>query len=221
MEVQNQEGIGYILVKPQRRLQVSVLPPKSMMGARGPKNEAPKRAKRPTRVPSHTSGLRGQINAWMVEAFTKMGVPELIGQVPWNMSKRMTAARGRAGCVWKDGKATEFYMEFSVSLMKLSDDNGKRQCVFHECAHVVTYHKGTYIQGSPHGAPWKTLMYRAGLEPERCHKVERLKSRKMKKFAAHCGCKKWELSAQKRRKIKLNEMFYTCKKCGEKLVLER
>lgn len=200
---------------------MTIAPPRMMIGPRPASKGPTKRVKRPTRVPGHTSGLRGQINGWMTEAFEKMGAPELVGQVPWNMSKRMTAARGRAGCTWKDSKATELYMEFSVSLMKLSDEEGRRQCVFHECAHIVDYHKGTYVEGSPHGPSWKSLMYRAGVEPDRCHKVKPLKRRNTKKFVAHCACKEWKLSSQKRRKMKLGEVSYSCKKCGTKLVLER
>lgn len=199
-----------------------IAPPRTMndrspSGLSGPK--APK--KRPTRVPRQTTGLRGQINAWMAEAFGLMGAPELIGTIPWNMNKRMMRARGRASCTWNNGLATNIYMEFSVSLMKLSDEAGRRQCVFHECAHVVDYHRGTYKQGKSHGPSWQSLMIRAGLEPDRCHKVEPLKRRKMKKFKATCSCKEWSLSGQKRRKIKLGLASYSCKTCGQKLVLER
>lgn len=180
-----------------------------------------KTKRRPRKVPRHTSGIRGQINAWMAEAFKVMGAPELVGKVPWNFNKRMTSARGRASCTWLDGKATDLYIEFSTSLMKLSDEEGQRQCVFHECAHIVDYHKGTYVQGRAHGPSWKSLMARAGVPAERCHKVEPLKRRKVKRWKATCGCKVHMITSQKRKKIKRGEMSYSCKKCGGILKLER
>jgi len=200
---------------------VTIAPPKAM-NARGSKSKGRSRnTKRPKKVPRQTSGLRGQINTWMAEAFEAMGAPELIDQVPWNLNKRMTSARGRAGCTWKDGKACELFMEFSLSLFKLSDEDGRRQCVFHECAHIVDYHKGTYVKGQPHGISWKSYMASVGVEAKRCHNVQPVKQRRTKKWKASCACKVWEISSQRRRKMKLGEASYKCKKCGEKLALER
>lgn len=200
---------------------MTIAPPKVMAPRTRGSGNRKKRRKRPRKVPRQTTGIRGQINAWMAEAFKAMGAPELVGNVPWNLNKRMTAARGRAGCTWKDGQATDLFMEFSKSLMKLSDEEGQRQCVFHECAHIVDYHKGTYTKGKPHGPSWKRYMAKAGVEAQRCHSVEPVKRRRTKKWKATCGCKTHRISSQRRRKIKLGEARYSCKKCGGRLKLER
>jgi len=156
----------------------------------------------------------------MAEAFTKMGADNLVGVVPWTFNKRLTSARGRAGCVWKDGVATNLFMEFSPTLFKVSDDEGKRQCVFHECAHIVDYYLGTYVKSRPHGPSWERLMSMANVKADRCHKIE-VKKRRVKKYKANCDCQTWNLSAQKRHKIKRGEAKYSCPKCGAALWLER
>ncbi len=125
----------------------------------------PKKGLRPRR-------MREQMEAWMVEAYTKMGSPELIGKIPWKWNDRLTSAMGRARSQRFGARQyLPISMDFSTRLFSVANIQQQRQTVFHECAHIVNCHQGTYRKGQAHGYYWKRLMRRADVPAKRCHNV--------------------------------------------------
>lgn len=198
------------------------LPPPGGIGGPRPIGERPNAGKRPVKpsVPRSVQKLHPQMETWVSEAFTAMGAPELVGKIPWNWNSGMTRVMGRAHYTWNGERATPTKMDFSPSLFKKAEEEQMRQTVYHECAHIVDYHKGTYVKGKPHGPSWKRIMIRAGVPPKRCHNVEVTKRRKSKKYPAKCGCKT-HMVGKKRRDTMLRGGRYRCKLCGQGLVLVR
>lgn len=132
--------------------------------------------RRPTKrkggaVPRAIQSLYGQMEEWVAEAFEKMGASELIGKIPWEWNPRLTSTMGQAHYRWVDGKTAPKKMSFSPRLFQRADETDQRETVFHECAHIVDYHKGTYVKGDAHGESWKRLMRRAGISPKRTHSI--------------------------------------------------
>jgi len=159
-----------------------------------------------------------QMDEWMSEAFTKMGAPELIGTVPWNWNPRFTRAMGRAkGKYNLLGGISPAKMEFSPSLFRAATLQERRQTVYHECAHIVDYHNGTYRSESAHGYSWQRLMRKAGVPAKRCHNVQSPESNR-NKFPAKCLCSTHMISKTRRNRM-LHGTKYRCNKCSSHIAL--
>jgi len=139
--------------------------------------ERPNAGRHPTRaaVPRKVQALHPQVEAWIADALTRMGAPELVGKIPWCWNKPMTRVMGRA---WGSRK-----MDFSPDLFARATEEQRKETVYHECAHIVDNHQGTYVQGKAHGESFKRVMRRAGYPGARCHhvKVVRRKDRNKRK----------------------------------------
>ena len=91
----------------------------------------------------------------------------------------------------------------------------------HEVAHhAVAQHHG--LDGvKPHGPEWQAVMTAFGLEPSRCHEFDlsRVTTRRQRRFRYRCACREHELSATRHNRILRGEQCYSCRNCGEVLVL--
>ena len=141
--------------------------PKLAEGAPRPIGERPNAGVHPTRaaIPRKIQSLSSQVDSWVDEALIKMGAPELAGKVPWAWNKPMTRVMGRAFLQQRR-------IEFSPELFGRATETQRRETVFHECAHLVDWHQGTYVSSSSHGESFKRVMRRAGYPGERCHHVK-------------------------------------------------
>lgn len=160
--------------KPKRRKKRKVRTPRNRVietagsAQGGPRSMAErpnvgKPARKPV-APKKVLALYPQINEWIADAFTKMGSPELIGKVPWEWNPLLTRVMGRA---WGSRK-----MDFSPELFGRATEEERKETVYHECAHIVDHHQGTYVQGKAHGESFKRIMRRAGYAGNRCHRVK-------------------------------------------------
>jgi len=176
----------------------------ALLGGRSPKQKG-------GAAPRAIQGLHGQMSAWISEAFTKMGSPELIGKVPWHWNSRLTATMGLAHYRIFNGVTKPTKMEFAPRLFKRATPEQQRQTVFHECAHIVDYHNGTYTKGAAHGPSWKRIMRRSGTVPKRCHSVA-----PVGRVEVWCRCKTHHVTKKMHGKISEGKI-YRCKKCASKI----
>jgi len=162
-------------------------------------------------VPRTIQGSYKQMEKWMAEAFTKMGAPELIGQVPWHWNSRLTATMGQAHFRYFAGVIKPVKMDFAPRLFKRASTEERRQTVYHECAHIVDYHMGTYVEGKAHGPSWRRIMRRAGMVPKRTHDIM-----PVGRVKGWCLCKTPYVTKKMRNHMKAGETR-RCKQCGSKV----
>jgi predicted SprT family Zn-dependent metalloprotease len=150
---------------------------------------------------------------WMAEAYTKMDAPELIGEIPWYWNPKLTATMGQAHYRCFAGVVKPLKMDFAPRLFKRASEEEQRQTVYHECAHIVDYHKGTYEKGSAHGPSWKRYMRMAGVTPKRTHNVM-----PVGRVEVWCLCRSHYITKKMRNRIK-NGQIRRCRKCKSKIAL--
>ncbi len=93
-----------------------------------------------------------------------------------------------------------------------------RDTVIHEIAHCLVHLNHDY-RCKPHGPEWQDMMYRLGVEPERCHLMEQpnLKRKRHGRHTYHCGCTEHQLTTGKHNKIQIYGTTRHCLRCGEDL----
>jgi predicted SprT family Zn-dependent metalloprotease len=113
-------------------------------------------------------------------------------------------------------------VEFSKPLWPRATEEEQHQTIIHEACHIIVSYKHRHLGGNmsrpqPHGKLWKQAMRRAGVEPKRCHNVDRTGlNRKSVKHFYNCGCMTHEIGAVRHRKIQ-GGAIYTCRKCKSHL----
>jgi len=163
-----------------------------------------------------------------LDTFRLLGVPELIPHLTIDWSNRFTRRLGDALYTKnyrKYGMLSKARVRFSVPLWVRASEEERHEVVIHEICHiVVTYQNG----GKPlrkgrrrdvHGDAWKTLMLRCGLNPSRCHNVDREGLKRTRKTVkAHCPCQTHMVTPNMAKKIQ-NGAIYACSKCRGRLAV--
>jgi len=117
------------------------------------------------------------------------------------------------------GKAnyTKHLVKYNAVLLEENGDTFLERTVPHEIAHIVVRHKyGHYA--TAHGYEWKSMMMAFGCNPSRCHSYDTTnsaqgrKSKLGKNFDYKCGCKIYNLTVIRHRRI-LKGAIYTCRNC--------
>ncbi len=91
----------------------------------------------------------------------------------------------------------------------------------HEVAHHVVAQLNPNRRVRPHGPEWQSVMRTFGLEPSRCHDYDlgSVPMRRQRRYRYRCACREHELSATRHNRILRGEQCYSCRNCGEVLVL--
>ena len=97
-----------------------------------------------------------------------------------------------------------------------------RETVAHEVAHYACDH--LYRRGSikPHGSEWRHIVQLLGGQPEvTCnYDLSDIPRKKVKRFRYSCKCATPHfLTSYRHNKILQGRCFYSCNKCGEKLMI--
>lgn len=129
-------------------------------------------------------------------------------------SDRMTWAMGYADHKqrWNgpshDRQAWIYLMTFSLPLFERATEQEQYQTVVHEACHIIDYINDG---GRMHGKSWKKLMVRCGLEPTRCHNVDRTGLKRV--VPCKCKCDTWTEIGQTRASRIRRGTKYRCQKC--------
>jgi len=173
-----------------------------------------------------------RVAALCLDTFRKLDVPELIPELTITWSNKMTSALGYGGytpTMAKHGKApSAATVQFSIPLWLRATEEERDETVVHEICHVVVAYKNGGLQPRsgrrrrPHGAEWKAMMRKAGVEPRRCHNVDnsdlKQKRKKQERVKAWCDCQVHMITKQRAGRMR-NGKGYICKKCKGKLSL--
>lgn len=113
-------------------------------------------------------------------------------------------------------------VRFSIPLWPRASVQERYETVVHEICHIVANHEAA-LAGRPrpqaHGHEWKRLMWKAGVEPKRCHNVDRTGLAKTNKVIdASCGCGKHDVTPYVAGRIAAG-CRYTCRKCKQAIVV--
>ena len=139
-----------------------------------------------------------------------------ITMVEWN--HRFTRRMGDASMRTTRWGGKTRRIRLSAPLWPRATAEERRQTVIHEACHIID----GVINGSMsgHKEPWKRLMRKCGLQPKRCHNVNREGIRRRNKREAascHCGAVDSLGSTQAGRLRKGTR--YSCRKCKSQITL--
>jgi predicted SprT family Zn-dependent metalloprotease len=128
----------------------------------------------------------------------------------WEWSTRMTAA---AGIAYSSG-----LMKFSLPLFSRDAESGNRDTVIHEVCHIINYARN---DNAHHGHKWKHLMRLCGLEPKRCHNIDRTGLKRptgrQSRHQVACGCASTISMGPVQYKRALAGAVYRCRKCKQNI----
>lgn len=109
-----------------------------------------------------------------------------------------------------------------LNLQLLNDERYKddmlRNTLPHEIAHICVMQR--YPRAKGHGVEWKSVMFKLGLNAERCHqyKTTAAKKPRARPYTAYCGCVEvHRLTLTIARRMTLDGEKYRCRKCGQHL----
>jgi predicted SprT family Zn-dependent metalloprotease len=113
-------------------------------------------------------------------------------------------------------------VRFSAPLWPRASKQDRYETVVHEICHIVCSHEAA-LAGRPrpqaHGSAWKSLMWKAGVEPKRCHNVDREGLKKTRRVIdASCGCGSHDVTPYVAGRIAAG-CRYTCRKCRRAIVV--
>lgn len=108
-------------------------------------------------------------------------------------------------------------LEINADLAEKHPEN-LRDTVIHEIAHCLV-HLNYDRRCKPHGPEWQDMMYRLGVQPETCHRMEQpnLKRTRHNKHHYRCGCGDHNLKTGRHNKHIIYGVKFTCRKCGTEL----
>lgn len=112
---------------------------------------------------SVTRAQKEQVEKWVQQTLTKLRFGFLKLRIEWKDS--FTARMG-------DANSVLLRVRFSVPLWSRASERERYETVVHEVCHIVAGVKHHH-RVKPHGAEWRALMREAGVEPRRCHNVDR------------------------------------------------
>ena len=145
---------------------------------------------------------------WIAKANAMYGIN--IPHVPVDFKLRGTTA-GKARC-----SVYQPRIQYQPVILSENPDTFIKRTVPHEVAHIVV----VYLYGNgvkPHGREWKSVMHRFGVDSSRCHSydvstVRQKRSSLNHQYAYDCGCKTYQLTIIRHRRI-LKGAQYRCNKC--------
>lgn len=164
---------------------------------------------------------REEVRQLVTETLAHLGHSNLTINIEWK--SRFTRRFGDAQ--YKRTPYPHGIIRFSIPLWERATDEERRQVVIHELCHVVqaAEHKQGTFSGGPHGYEWKRLMYKCGVKPERCHKIDRAGLRRKnvgQQFVIRCGCQVHTLGPVQTKRVKEGTKRYRCVKCKQELTYE-
>jgi len=158
--------------------------------------------------PAETTSQK--VDRWIREAFE---ANEAIGWdiVRWEWNDSFTARLG-------DADAQKGLIRLSTPLWARATEQERKQVVKHEACHLITRQRYGWAVSS-HGPEWRATMRRCGLQPDRCHKVDRTDLvRRAPRYAVTCKCGANKSFAPTRFRRLLSGTQYRCKLCGSLIV---
>lgn len=161
-----------------------------------------------------TEQMHQNVLRWTVETLAALGVADLPVDVEWN--DRFTSRLGDAAYNPQGSR-----VRFSTPLWTRASEQDRYETVVHEVCHVVAKHQNRGRKIEPHGHEWQRLMRRCGVEPKRCHNIDRTGlARTRRTVSAWCGCQEHKITPQMARRIHCGETSRACKHCRWKLRLQ-
>ena len=129
---------------------------------------------------------------------------------------------GRAG----DANYGKMRIRLSTPLWPRMTEQDRYTTIVHEACHIVVHHKrqlkgcSPYFGVTAHGIEWKRAMCKCGLNPTRCHKIDRTGiKRVVRRIKAYCDCDTThEITLNLATRIRKG-FTYTCKNCHSELVI--
>ena len=122
--------------------------------------------------------------------------------------------RGRvAGTAESNGN-----INYNLDIANKNYDIFINDTVPHEVAHVICFQ--VYPYAKPHGREWKSIIRKLGYNDNRCHSMEYIPARQVKKYSIYCTCQKHDVGAKIYKNIS-NGSKYTCTKCKGTLKLNK
>ena len=154
-----------------------------------------------------------QAQGWVAQACARLGVPAFAGEVALAFNGRFTARMG-------DAHLDRRLIRLSAPLWPRADEAQRRATVLHELCHLVAHARhGRRIR--PHGAEWCALMQALGVDPERCHHVDRTGLRRARsRQVARCACRTHALGAVRADRLRRGTAIYRCRHCAAPLRLD-
>lgn len=163
-----------------------------------------------------TVHMKHNARAWADDALERLGYPDLQVLIEWH--PRFTARLGDA--TLKHGVG---FVRLSVPLWPRASANERRETVLHEICHVVVRYesKKSGKRVRSHGHAWQHKMRTLGIEPKRCHKVNRdgLK-RTRRTVQMYCACAICPQTPRVAKRIRTGLYKYSCRKCKALLRFE-
>lgn len=141
------------------------------------------------------------------------GCPELAKKISIEFNNRFTRRMGDASKKWD-----HYFIRLSAPLWPRATEAQRRETVIHEACHIIDSYLNGRMCGHKH--PWKLLMIKCGLKPERCHSVDRTGiARKHNQVDAYCGCGKRSIGKIKANRIRQGVSNYRCLTCKQTVSL--
>lgn len=160
--------------------------------------------------------MKHNARAWADDALEQLGYPDLQVIIEWH--SRFTRRLGDAQL--KHGVGL---VRLSIPLWPRASANERRETVLHEICHVVVRYEGKKSgkKVRSHGREWQHKMRALGIEPKRCHEVNRdgLK-RTRKTVKMYCACDVQMETPRVAKRIRSKTHTYSCRKCKMNLKFE-
>lgn len=112
-----------------------------------------------------------------------------------------------------DADYGKMLIRLSKPLFKRATIKDQEETVIHEACHLIAMKKfGTRTK--PHGGKWKAYMLMCGIEPDRCHSIDRTGLKRTQKiFTTDCYCGAHMVTAKVYVRVAKGEI-YACDKCN-------
>ena len=157
-------------------------------------------------------------------ACDECGCPELSKSVVVEFNNRFTRRMGDASArsyyAFEDKARnirSKYRIRFSAPLWPNATETERQQTAIHEACHIID----SYLNGKMNGHQWqwRRLMIQCGVDPKRCHNVDRTglkrkNGRKTLEIVA-CGCAEGSKMGPTQYKRMLTGVRYTCRKCKQ------
>jgi predicted SprT family Zn-dependent metalloprotease len=140
------------------------------------------------------------------------GVPDLSFSIHYKFNRRFTSKLGLATYYRNDKRGV---LQFSLPLWERATERDKYEVVVHETCHIVARYLYPFMTRH-HGWEWKHLMIKCGLEPKRCHSIDR--TGLVKTVAVSCGCMTHQITTNRLTRMKKGKK-YMCMKCKNTIQL--
>ena len=122
----------------------------------------------------------------------RLGMPHFANMVTTVWNGRFTARMGDA--TYKSNR-----IRLSTVLFRRATEQERYETIVHELCHLVSYERYGRA-GAGHGRFWQAVMREAGVEPKRCHNVNRTGiARRQATVKVYCGCQDGVQVSKKKR----------------------